>query len=134
MADETIPPALTADEWRARSMSAKGIDDMLNTVYEEESPFAVLRDDSLSFIDGPVGPIVFQDPASFHGLVALANAALPDGDPRRITREDAQDVRDIGVYLGTDAPVRLADRYAAGAAMSRVAAKLAALLPPDDGR
>lgn len=128
MSDE-IPPALDPAEWTANddgpTMYAKGIDDMLNTIYEEESPIAYFRRGTLSILDGPVGPITYHDPASFHGLMALANAALPDGDRRKLTPLMVRQLRETAAWHRAHGGAVVADGLAV------IADALAAILPPE---
>jgi len=55
-----------------------------------------------------------------HGVVALANAALPDGDPRKITHADLAALWSVGYPKHIDR-----------AGLARLYGKLAAILPPD---
>lgn len=70
-------------------------------------------------------------------VAALANAALPDDDPRKITRADVENLKQIVWELKQgvrDEPPNNPDRvgkYARGDAAFSLAAKLAALLPPE---
>jgi len=80
---DTIPPALTAEEWDAIRESGGAAE------------------------------------AWPHKTMALANASLPNDDPRKITREDVGYLR------------RSADPYDKTDPLSVLAAKLAALLPPE---
>jgi hypothetical protein len=76
-----IPPALTPDEWERRAIG--------------DGPLEIAR-----IMDGP-GPDaieVTEDLRWFRdedipALIALANAALPDTDPRKITRDWLADLR-----------------------------------------
>jgi hypothetical protein len=79
------------------------------------------------------------DDGGLLSIMALANAALPDGHPNKITREDAalldrftSETSDGGeperFYVCTWVPAEEMSRLA------RLAAKLSALLPPEDAR
>lgn len=116
MVDEKIEPALTAEEW---------IDsEWRTTPYEVNSSISV--DPSVHLLvfrhDRETRAIPFATPREFAAIIALANHALPDGHPLKITRQDAADMQEIakhGDWFGVSD-------------VARVAAKLAALLPPDD--
>src|SRR5690242_8980765 len=70
MPDDTraIEPALSDAEWKQRAIDGMTIEGAYLTVESDE----------------PRDPYRFQ-PAK---VMALANAALPDGDPRKITHDD----------------------------------------------
>jgi hypothetical protein len=108
MSDETIPPALTAEQWERWTRG-------------ETIELARSR-----------GARVTRHPATYssyvhpHADMALANAALPDGDPRKITHGRVQLLRDYAAFFrreGLEHP-RLAE-------MDAFADALAALLPPE---
>lgn len=114
-APPTVPPALTSREWaEIQALPPKTREHVLT-----------------------------RDPAVAARTMALHNFALPDGDPRKLTRDDIAWVRDviemILAYSAVDdaegLPLRLnpegptaegTDTYRG----ERLAAKLAALLPP----
>lgn len=105
MPDAPIPPALTADEW-AR----------------------VPRPDVTDFTGRYLGSSTAQESdAGAHAIVAVANAALPDSDPRKLTRDDVAALclaaSTIRAEWGDDDPE--------ARDLRRVATKLAALLPPE---
>lgn len=78
-----------------------------------------------------------------HKTVALANFCLPDDDPRRITAADVAELQRIAnldaeafvrIFNDGDGHLDVMDSDAANVAsqsLSRIAAKLAALLPPE---
>lgn len=105
MTDE-IPPALTADEW------------------------AEIRTHPLPW--GPSELIgEYASEGEYAKALALANAALPDGDLRKITREDVVKLRSIAADMRAERP---ADTWADDAdVLEALAAKLAAILPPREG-
>ena len=80
-----------------------------------------------------VGYSLRQDPAA---LIALANAALPDDSPYKITRADAIATANAATLLNAvqelapDAPDDLGVGYGI-THLRNLAAKLAALLPPE---
>lgn len=117
MSDE-IRPALTAEEWEgARGRDARSrLCETANYVQYHE-------------IEGAA--------AEYVEAMALANEALPDGHPQKIV---ASDVSALRVVLGEWRAYAGAMSRAAGfpshemwedATLSRLAAKLAALLPPE---
>lgn len=80
----------------------------------------------------PASPSTLEDVQTLpliddrHRAVALANHALPDGDPRKITRADVDALRD-------DLSDHPDDRARQEAVLRRIADKIAALLPPERG-
>jgi len=108
-----IAPALAANEWKDRRCGAVSVHDV------DEETHVVLTD--------PDGEMVsVSGPAEVFALIALANDALPDGDPRKITRETVR----LLVQLTTDtwAGHRATDQRDS---LARLARSLEALLPPD---
>lgn len=99
---KAIPPALTPDEWRLLDLWLCG-----------KMPGGKVR-----------GIVVLDLPyAHHHPAMAVANACLPDGDPRKITRED--------VKIAEQAAGVLEDEWGLQEGPAHnLAAKLAALLPP----
>ena len=138
MSDETIAPALTPEEWASRTakrpeprqprdehirMCAHVSAITLTESYSDET--------GEEFDCNDLGVNVPGIPA----LIALANAALPDSDPRKITRAWADDLR-TAAYQAREwarecpesewAPTHaLADRF------ELMAAVLASYLPPE---
>ena len=123
---DAIPPALTPEEWE----------------YVKGDP--VYR--ALRMIEGGddlsrarmTPDVVTGDAKIAHAVAALGNAALPDGDPRKITRADLAAVDDLRLaadQLATDydsTPEHRAESERLRLAAERLRAKLAALLPPED--
>jgi hypothetical protein len=111
--DTAIRPALTPDEWknrRAGSVAIDAVDDDVHLVVRDP-------DDEIVSVSG-------ND--ELWALIALANAALSDGDPRKFTPADVAVARIVGEAVRRDEP---------GAAQLLALAdllqgKLAALLPP----
>lgn len=106
---DTIAPALTPEEWNRR---------------------AALRDGTeIEAVEGGnLGLNAFDEAIligaeEFPAVLALANASLPDDSPYKITREDVELVRDSVNELFVQ------DRVGPG--LRALAAKLAALLPPE---
>jgi hypothetical protein len=66
----------------------------------------------------------------YDAMMAINNDRLPNGDPRKITREDVEAVID-GALQATDEFPLDPDAMALEAKLRGVAAKLAALLPPE---
>jgi hypothetical protein len=103
MDTKTVGPALTPEQWG----------DLSYDKYGERSTY--------STPDGSVA----------HAAMATANACLPSGHPGKITREDVNDLlsfAESGVCDGMSNCSRDPD---AAAALRALAAKLAALLPPE---
>jgi hypothetical protein len=118
MSDE-IPPALSPEEWADVESNEIGSSVYRPGVYcthlfpRHRVNFAGGDDDGVIQVGNDDAPFV----------MALANAALPDGSPYKITRDD---VEEIG-----EAYEHYRDMQAPGyRAFQRLAAKLAALLPP----
>ena len=63
-------------------------------------------------------------------VIALANHALPDGHPLKITREDVNELASIA--RDHQYPYGPSGRIDEGDILAKLAAKLAALLPPED--
>jgi hypothetical protein len=114
--DETIPPALTAEEW-AKTDIRRG---------DFTAHIGHWGDDEL-VVDDVTGENSVPVPAdALPAVIALANAALPDGDPRKITRDDL-------LNLSADLDTAAGERGSACEMASwPLYAKLAALLPPED--
>lgn len=86
---DKIESALTAEEWKERRVRFVGLpelvlhddgDGMELVVYAGDCIWEKLKFNQAPAIDLP-------------SLIALANAALPDSDPRKITREDVEVLR-----------------------------------------
>ena len=99
-----IPPALTADQWHELSEPSEMAPPNAIPVYSELVHAA--------------------DHGQWHRAVALANAALPDGDPRKLTPLHVQQLHMEGVV---DANFGDPER---GAWKLSLAAAIASLLPP----
>lgn len=112
--NERIAPALNADEWDA---GEKWVGRSAVTLFDECA-------------DGIVR-IGFEHPTSEAGVsgdliaatVSLANAALSDADPRKITRLDVQVLREVVGYIEEHG------RHHED--VDALIEKLAALLPPE---
>jgi hypothetical protein len=129
MSQTDIESALTPDEWREMQHVGR-----YATFWRDYGP------DRIDVTPVKHSPHVcsIDYPDDLHALVALASAALPDDDPRKITREEVEVAKDIAeaalAVEGDDrkphgAMVFVPDVEAA--ALLRLAAKLAALLPPE---
>lgn len=105
---DAIPPALTPDEWaRVEPSDIYGHDD--GGVYVG------------AYRGGDI-EVGVRD----HALIALANAALPDTDPRKITREWVREIR------GAARDYALPDGFLhSGEVLNRIADALASYLPPE---
>ena len=117
MTNQTIPPALTAEEWE------QGFADW-GVMYDHSgvSLGSPSRKGISVYTDGDDVDVAADQLPS---LIALANHALPDGHPLKITRADVVAARRISHDSGgwTDENRDIVER---------LAAKLAALLPPED--
>ncbi len=117
MANDT---ALTPEEWRAGEHTSR-----YAHVWRDYGP------DRIDVTPGKHSPHVssIDFPDDLCALIALANAALPDDDPRKITRADVTALRHIdhSSFCPEDPCTHGCDHAKA----LRVAAKLAALLPPE---
>jgi hypothetical protein len=123
MADETIRPH-SAEQAARDILERMGVED------------------AQSFTAGDVvelANLISRSPTDPVARLRIANAALPDGHPNKITREDAalldrftSETSDGGeperFYVCTWVPAEEMSRLA------RLAAKLSALLPPEDAR
>lgn len=105
MTDTPIEPALTPEEWA--SVEGEKRERTTTRHYEVD---AILEN---------------HDPAKF---IAVYNAALPDSDPRKITREWVETLRDIA-ELNLKKRTRL-DRLA-GPCLESIANALESYLPPE---
>ena len=118
MADE-IPPALTPDEWATGNVDRRepGRGDMRARMTSGLELFVGWEE------SGDDAWQVFIPPAGLHALAALALHGQPFG----FTRADVEMLRGIAEsdYTGEHGMV------GPGAAVLRLAAKLAALLPPE---
>lgn len=117
MASETtIGPALTADEWVRADQHAR---DAAN--YPAADNRRVMAD--LAWVGGRVDAVM-----------ALANAALPDGDPRKLTRETVRAMRAAAKVVAGQASGMAGASRAAYDGIARdleaAADAIAALLPP----
>lgn len=113
MSQTRIKPALTPEEWTAFS---GGDDADLEEFFARKPPWGLRLGDYDGCID-------LQLPQSMSSLVAIANAALPDGDSRKFTHADVKLLRYIAdVFFATDPDD--------GPALTALSDKIAALLPP----
>ena len=71
----TVRPALTPDEWYRRQSGAV----LSQTIGDETHVIVADPDQQLVSVTGP---------NELHALAALANDALPDDDPRKLTQTD----------------------------------------------
>jgi hypothetical protein len=101
---EKIEPVLSAEEWRPRLHFGAHAD-------ETAEVFAgVERGDTIVQVNETWGPnaievwnvsdwsesrSIHSTAPELHVIIALANAALPDSDPRKITREILERIREV---------------------------------------
>lgn len=116
-----IEPALSAEEWaigmvvRGEEFDGDGMHAQVNSV--------------LGFmVDNycPETQSSHQDPNHLAAIIALANAALPDDDPRKITRQDLAMLRRAGGEFIDRGDCDALER------LHRLRAVLASYLPPAD--
>lgn len=105
MTNPIVPPALTDDEWAAAFAPEVGIRLGFNEVHTELVQAA--------------------DFGRWHAAMALANAALEDGDPRKLARRHVLLLRRQAAILRSEGET---DRAAANEALADT---LGALLPPE---
>jgi hypothetical protein len=117
MSPNEIPPALTPDEWKRRAMGQRPlVEAELGTVGENDEHTLYITDDLNAF-----------GADNLPGLIALANAALPDTDPRKITRHHVWIVRTLADHVDTQHPGGIRFRREA----LELAAVLESYLPPE---
>lgn len=116
-----IEPALTPEEWAKHSGGTAAVW-MSAKLPRSDSEDAEIR---LDFAERPIA------------VIALANAALPDDDPRKITREKLDAMREVfdswisyqsDIAASMDAAV---SSHPAVQDVEELLAALAALLPPE---
>jgi hypothetical protein len=130
-----IKPALTAEEWRLRHVENVGLvwrvsDDTTGLVEIEARPYrATWSGDRPDF--ALVADRINQGIACHRvdAAMALANAARPDSDEGKITRADVNALEQSAALIAELSGYAHADRLAE---LIALAAKLAALLPPEE--
>jgi hypothetical protein len=120
---DTLKPALSADEWARKEHITEDAD--VVTVAIVGGRLDVMRHVTSYGEKVLDGRVVIDDQRSVIAVLALANAALPDDSPYKITRHDVADL----VRFGENALWR-ADATLS-ATLSHIATKLAAILPPE---
>ena len=113
MCPDEIAPALEPKEWAQRKCGLLS----MNSVADEVHVIVRDPDDQVVSVSGP---------EELFALMALANNALPDGDPRKITAMKVRLLRDItsDMWFGH----RSGEHREALATLART---LEALLPPN---
>ncbi len=114
---DTLRSALSAEEWTTGALSER---ESMSAYLDGTEGFRLVTSNNES------GSAAIFEPSELPGLIALANAALPEGSPHRITRADVTMLReaadnDHAAYEHYDRLTALAD-------------KLAAFLPPSNER
>lgn len=119
---ETIQPALTPDEWDSLSFWEPSGSDCSD----------VFEIDQGTIVAGHTSRHEYYEFRRFTAIMALANAALPDDDPRKITRERVEALRIAMEYWQPrDGDGVAWDEYrAVHATLRDLHSALAALLPP----
>jgi hypothetical protein len=113
----SVPPALTAEQWA--EVDRRGASDRLLWTVSD-------RHDALCWLGYPPHPYEWTDADAvrfYAALIALANDARRDDDPGKIVAADVEVCRQLAEDDGAPGDARRE-------ALGRVAAKLAALLPP----
>ena len=123
MPDETttVPPALTAEEWERGYVDLGGQWDLGSFGVDRGALYVSLDTQGDS---GTVDRSFSADQSA--ALMALANAALPDGDPRKLTARAVDDLRYAWRVVAMDS--RAAD---VAERLRALADTIAALLPPE---
>ena len=136
---EEIAPALSADEWLGQPVDV-GLG-LVKLYLDDSSTHATDDTEVLGY-----GPVYLR--AMWHSandehtlshmpaIIALANAALPDDDPRKLTRAKVRMLRvaaDVLDALAKDTDVRAAgvERLMAAAYLRNHADALESYLPPE---
>lgn len=123
-----MEPALTPEEWAERRIAPLSCDEI--AIYDDGDglEFATYPDATARAArKGLLGKykLAIWDDAGIAGLIALANVALSDDSPYKITRAD------VDRLLLIAAEIRRGLAYGPDAVdLERLARKLAALLPP----
>jgi hypothetical protein len=115
---EPIEPALTAEEWLSRQASV----DHGFVRLDGDAPVL----ETFDYRDGSTTGLYLEHDLAI--VIALANAALPNEDPRKITHDDVFVLRQLpafmrGLGMGNDPE-------GGARAVTALAAKLASYLPP----
>lgn len=125
---EKIPPALSAEDWTI--MSADGGTSTEEVTVEIDSAALVVRD---WHGDGQRTTQTNQVtvPAQLlPAVIALANIALPDGDPRKLTREGVAAIRKMADDVFDDETSLTAAEVAHTKLVLRMVDALESYLPP----
>ena len=109
----TMRPALSPDEWNRRRSGAVFLD------FVDDELHLVLADPDEQLVS-------VNSPDELHALAALANDALPEDDPRKVTRTDVAVLGILIDRLDRAQPNTMRLLSLAEA----LGAKLSALLPP----
>lgn len=128
---DRIPIALTVEEWGAMRVEFVGLPDLVFHDDGDGMELVACGDDgsALEKWKFNVAPDI-----DLPALIALANAALPDDDPRKITREWVREICYAAEAAAWgDGAQNESDRQAA-AALNAIAAALESYLPPEDTR
>lgn len=131
MTDTLKPePALTPDDWiavRGGRFVRSGVGSGTSSDRDHVHAVMVAAGGRMIFPEGIAGSVVHSP----ERLIALANAALPDTDPRKITRETVSALRIAAIALDMDAAAFDVDNNAHAQAVRALAAALASYLPPE---
>lgn len=120
-----IRPALTPAEWRSgRAVRVDGT---------AQWPIEILKDGTFEITVTRDLTFTATKPETLTALIALANSALPDSDPRKITPMIAEAIEDLANFDETAlaAALRMPVTDSTVEALRRFAAGLRSLLPPE---
>lgn len=131
---DQIPPALTFEEWEAQTRQSPSLG-------ESEQIFVDRRDGVAYFgvrahdtwRGQPYTGAVLASPRTMRAAIALANHALPDDDPRKITWAMVDAIREV--VKNADFADRVGDNAAIitnADVLERIADALASYLPSRD--
>jgi hypothetical protein len=115
-----IKSALTAEEWSRKQWDGATADDF---VYIDHRGVVMVGN------NGVYNTVAVEDAAA---MIALCNHALSPDDPRKIVRADVEAIREFDYrdWVNGENSVRIGQVECER--LQLVAAKLAALLPPED--
>lgn len=130
---DMIPPALAAEEWQAtRFVLSTELEESAQIVdWDRDTAALEIKGSTPGYEETNVQWDVHVRGANLPKLIALANAALPDGDSRKVTREDVDHLRYMGEReISADEVGEMGAHAEYGHELIQLAAKLASLLPP----
>jgi len=121
-----MEPALTVEEWAAWRIEPLSLKGQL-VVHDDADGLEIVTYENPGDVAGMAKfKIDTWDRGGIAGVMALANHALPDDDPRKITRADVENLRDEARAQRE----QYSDEHM-GLWLDGLADKLAALLPQE---